>query len=175
MPIYMEISNLHRTVTLVARGKIAPEEIRGMAQQLTEAKVRSYAKIVEVAGATTEFTAEQVVGLAQMMRGDSPEKRGPVAFIIDQERTAFPKAFAHAWEREGPIRLFTSLREARHWLEEIEHGPAPLPASAPAARTPVGVEAERRPQDRWADPNRQATMIRGGRMRDVAYRGRSAA
>ena len=64
MPIYMEISRLHRTVTIVARGKIEPDEIRGMAMKLAAEKVRSFAKILEVAGATTEFTLEQVVRLA---------------------------------------------------------------------------------------------------------------
>ena len=39
MPIYMEISQLHRTVTIVARGAIDADEIRGMAMKLFEAKV----------------------------------------------------------------------------------------------------------------------------------------
>jgi hypothetical protein len=94
MPVYMEISRLHRTVTIVARGTISPDEIRGVAQQLADANVRSFAKIVEVAGATTEWTPEQVARVAQLLRGASSEKRGPVAFIIDPDRTAFPKAFA---------------------------------------------------------------------------------
>ena len=78
MPIYMEISRLHRTVTIVARGKIEPDEIRGMAMKLAAEKVRSFAKILEVAGATTEFTLEQVVRLAETMRGASTEKRGQI-------------------------------------------------------------------------------------------------
>jgi len=89
----MEISRLHRTVTIVARGTISPDEVRGIAQQLVEANVRPFAKIVEVAGATTEWTPEQVARVAQLLRGASSEKRGPVAFIIDPDRTAFPKAF----------------------------------------------------------------------------------
>jgi hypothetical protein len=53
---------------------------------------RSARKIVEVAGATTEWTPEQVTRVAQLLRGASAEKRGPDAFIIDPERTAFPRA-----------------------------------------------------------------------------------
>src|SRR5476651_1620689 len=105
----MEISRLHRTVTIVARGKITPDEIRGMAMKLMAEKVRSFAKILEVTGATTTFTVEQIIQLGEMLKGVSTEKRGPIAFVIDGDRTAFPQAFAAYTEREGPIQLFTSL------------------------------------------------------------------
>jgi hypothetical protein len=162
MPVYMEISRLHRTVTIVARGEIGPDEVRGMAQQLVEANVRPFAKIVEVAGATTQFTPEQIQRVAQMLRGTAEEKRGPVAFIVDDRHTAFPQAFADETRAEGPINLFKSLREARVWLERIQHGPAE-PAAAPAGQTP------------WTDPQRKGVMIRGDKQREVHIRALDAA
>lgn len=159
MPVYMEISRLHRTVTIVARGTISPDEVRGIAQQLVEANVRPFAKIVEVAGATTEWTPEQVARVAQLLRGASSEKRGPVAFIIDPDRTAFPKAFAELTKGEGPIDMFKSLRDARDWVRRIEReGDRP-----PADQTP------------WSDPQRQGVLIRGDRRREVRVRELSAA
>ena len=159
MPVYMEISRLHRTVTIVARGTISPDEVRGIVQQLVEANVRSFAKIVEVAGATTEWTPEQVARVAQLLRGTSSEKRGPVAFIIDPDRTAFPKAFAELTKGEGPIDMFKSLRDARDWVRRIEReGDRP-----PADQTP------------WSDPQRQGVLIRGDRRREVRVRELSAA
>jgi len=159
MPVYMEISRLHRTVTIVARGTISPDEVRGIAQQLAEANVRPFAKIVEVAGATTEWTPEQVARVAQLLRGASSEKRGPVAFIIDPDRTAFPKAFAELTKGEGPIDMFKSLRDARDWVRRIEReGDRP-----PADQTP------------WSDPQRQGVLIRGDKRRDVRVRELSAA
>ena len=168
MPVYMEISRLHRTVTIVARGTISPDEIRGTAQQLAEANVRSFAKIVEVAGATTEWTPEQVSNVAHLLRGASAEKRGPVAFIIDPDRTAFPKAFAELTKGEGPIDLFKSLGDARAWLRRIEHARnhpelAAAQAAVPAHQTP------------WADPQRQGVLIRGDRRREVRVRELDAA
>jgi hypothetical protein len=62
VPIYIEISSLHRTVTIVARGKISPDEIRGAALQMLEAKVPHYNKLIDVSFATTEFKPEQVEG-----------------------------------------------------------------------------------------------------------------
>lgn len=166
MPIYMEISRLHRTVTIVARGKIEPDEIRGMAMKLAAEKVRSFAKILEVAGATTEFTLEQIVRLAEMMRGASTDKRGPIAFVVDAARTAFPQAYAMHTEKDGPIKLFTNLREARKWTENILH--APLPADAAPVEPPVG-------QTAWTDPDRQGLMLRGNRQREVTVRSLDAA
>jgi hypothetical protein len=164
VPVYMEISRLHRTVTLVARGKITPDEIRGMAQQLAEANVRSFAKIVEVAGATTEFSYDQVVRVSEFLRGASTEKRGPVAFIVDPNRTGFPEAFAKQTVGEGPISLFTSLREARTWLERIQHHPEEAGKAAAAAG-----------QTAWTDPKREGVMIRGARQRGVPIRSLRAA
>src|SRR5471032_3190569 len=159
MPVYIEISRLHRTVTIVARGTISPDEIRGVAQQLAGANVRAFAKIVEVAGATTEWTPEQVARVAQMLRGASSEKRGPVAFIIDPDRTAFPTAFVEMTKGEGPIEMFKGLRDARDWLLRIERdGDRP-----PADQTP------------WSDPQRKGVLIRGDRRRDVRVRALDAA
>lgn len=166
MPVYMEISRLHRTVTIVARGTISPDEIRGVAQQLAEANVRPFARIVEVAGATTEWTPEQVAQVAQLLRGASTEKRGPVAFIIDPSRTTFSKALAEMTKGEGPIELFRSLRDAREWLSRIEHArehPETVAAPPPANQSP------------WSDPQRQGVLIRGDRRRDVRVRELDAA
>lgn len=121
----MGTSLLHRTVTIVARGKIKPEEIFGMAMKLVAEKVRSFGKILEVASATTEFTLEQIVRLGEMMRGGSTEKRGPIPFVVDTDHIAFPQAVAMRTEQEGPIKIFTSLREARRWTEHLPHGPRP--------------------------------------------------
>jgi hypothetical protein len=154
MPIYMEISQLHRTVTIVARGHVDADEIRAMAVKLFEAKVRSFAKILEVAGATTEFTLEQIERLSSLLRGASAEKRGPIAFVVDPKRMAFPQAFASHTESEGPVKLFTSLRDARKWTETILHAPRqepPLPAG----------------QNAWTDPERHGVMLVGNREREV--------
>ncbi len=168
MPVYMEISRLHRTVTIVARGTISPTEVRGIVQQLVEANVRPFAKIVEVAGATTEWTPEQVANVAKLLRGASNEKRGPVAFIIDPEHTAFPTAFADLTRGEGPIDMFKSLRDARDWLRRVEHAQAHPELAAAQAAAP----AEQSP---WSDPKRQGVLIRGDRRREVRVRALDAA
>ncbi len=163
MPVYVEISKLHRTVTIVARGKITPDEVRGVVQQLADANVRSFAKIVEGAGAHTEWTPEQVVRIAALLRGDVSEKRGPVAFIVDPNRGEFARAFAEHTQGEGPISLFKGLREARDWLARIQHAPANPAVLQDNEQTP------------WSDPEREGVLIRGERQRGVRIRSLDAA
>jgi hypothetical protein len=160
VPIYMEISRLHRTVTIVARGKIAPDEVRGMAQQLAEAHVRPLAKVVDVTAATAELTPEHIARVAELLRGDGREKRGPVAFIVDASRGAFARAFAQQTEGEGPISVFRSLHEARAWLERIQRAPA----------ADVRASAANEDHSPWSDPHRRGLLLRGGRQRAVTAR-----
>jgi hypothetical protein len=163
MPVYMEISRLYRTVTIVARGMISPDEIRAAAQELSDANVRSFAKIVEVTGASTAWTPDQVGKVATMfgnLGGASSEKRGPVAFIVDPARNTFAKAYADQTHGDVPIKWFQSLHQARDWLKRIEHERA---NAAPANQTP------------WSDPDREGLMIRGDRQREVRIKALDAA
>jgi hypothetical protein len=159
MPIYMEISRLHRCVTIVARGKIAPDEIMGAAQQLLDAKVPEFAKIVDLLDASTTVNPEQVQRIAALLRGGGDVKRGPVAFMVDPNRGEFARAFAATEHGERPIQLVKNLREAREWLAQLE---AARERWMPPDTTP------------WSDPDRQATMFRRGERREVPARNRPA-
>jgi hypothetical protein len=155
MPIYLEISRLHRCVTIVARGKLAPDEIMGAAQQLFDAKVPEFAKIVDLLDASGGVSPEQMGRIAALLRGGSGTKRGPVAFMVDPRRGEFARAFAATETGERPVSLFKNLREARDWLAELD---AAAQRRSPADGTP------------WSDPERQATLFRRGERRAVPVR-----
>ena len=152
MPIYVEISRLHRCVTIVARGKIAPDEIMGTAQKLFDAQVPEFAKIIDLMDASGDVNFEQIERIAALLRGGTDAKRGPVAFMVDPRRGEFARAFAATEHGERPIHLFKSLREAREWLAQVD---ANHERRLPAESTP------------WSDPDREATMFRHGGRRDV--------
>ncbi|MBS0220009.1 MAG: hypothetical protein JSR91_04625 [Proteobacteria bacterium] len=161
MPIYLEISRLHRTVTIVARGKIAPDEVQGLVQQLADAHIHAFAKVVDVASATSAdaLSPEQIARFAVLLRGDGRETRGPLAFIIDPDRDdGFARTYAKLTESEGRVSLFRSLHEARAWVEQVQRGPVD---DAIAAR------AQRRAHSPWSDPQRRGLLLRGGRQRAV--------
>jgi len=155
VPIYLEISPLHRLVTIVARGTVNGPEVRASAQKLADAKVRRFAKIVEIASAAFDFTPEDIASLATLLRGSDNDPRGPVAFVVGTRESPFAKRFAEHTAAEGPVELFRSLHEARAWIARQLAAPARKPM--PAATT-------------WADPDRHGTVIVGERQRDYTTR-----
>src|SRR5918993_547350 len=158
MPIYMEISPLHRLVTIVARGTVSGEEVRGTAQKLADARVRRFAKIVEVASGTFSFEPADILALAQTLRADA-DGRGPIAFVVRDITQPFPGMSAPQTPHEGPVDLFKSLHEARAWVARIQNAPKVPPATVAQAAA-----------DAWADPDRQGTVIRGARTREFTTR-----
>jgi hypothetical protein len=76
-------------------------------------------------------------------------KRGPVAFLVAPERADFARVFAVS-QNERPVRLFTSIHQARDWLAHGAHivSDQPPPAEAANGGTP------------WSDPDREAVLIR---------------
>jgi hypothetical protein len=160
MPVYVESSPLHRLVTIVARGKLTSDEVRSTAQRLAEARVRRFAKIVEVAGAHLDLAPEDIAQLAQTLRGD-PDSRGPIAFVVAANRGAFARQFDAATAHEGPVDVFHSLHEARAWIAKTQQ------AGSQAANSRAGTQAV---NGEAADPQRQGTMIRGTRQREFTTR-----
>ena len=158
MPIYLEISRLHRCVTIVARGKIAADEIMGAAKQLFEANVPEFAKIVDTSVASTEVNFEQVAKIAALLRGGGDAKRGPAAFLVDRSRGNFARAFQATTQSERPVQVFHSLGEARDWLRLIAESERRSAAGSWDDSTP------------WNDPDRQAVLFRRGQRRDVPVR-----
>jgi hypothetical protein len=118
MPISMDISPLHRVVVIAAIGHVTPEEISRNTQELVEANVPHYGKIIDVSLSTSDLTEAQVEHIAAMLRGDPGSGRGPVAFVINPNRVGFAHAFADVTKGERPVKLFRSLRDARKWLDE---------------------------------------------------------
>lgn len=164
MPVYVETSPLHRLVTIVARGKLTPDEVRGTAQELADARIRRFAKIVEVAGAYLDLEPRDIAQLAQILRGD-PDKRGPIAFVVAPGRGEFARQFAALTAQEGPVDVFNKLQDARAWIASIQH-PDPGAASGRSAAPAASPE-----EDRWSDPDRRGTMIRGRQRREFTTRG----
>lgn len=148
MPIYIEISKLYRCATVIARGKISSAEIMAAARELIDADIPLFAKLVDVAGATSDVTAGDVRRLAAVLRTVGKIKRGPVAFLVAPERADFARVFAVS-QNERPVRLFTSIHQARDWLARGAHIEAEqTPPPAPTGVTP------------WSDPAREAVLIR---------------
>jgi enhancing lycopene biosynthesis protein 2 len=117
-------------VVIVARGHVTAEEIAENTRVLVEANVPSFAKIIDVTGSASSLAREQVERIAALLRGGSEgPTRGPVAFVVNPQRSGFAEAFAEVTQGERPIELFTSLHAARRWLREAAAGAPSGPVS----------------------------------------------
>ena len=159
LPIYLEISRLHRCVTMVARGDLDGEEIAGACGKLADAGVSHFAKLVDTAASTSGVTQAQMEQIVASLRGRSPEAaRGPVAFLIDPERPGFAPLYAQTQDSRR-VHLFTSIHKARNWLTETQStGWQSASTEAPPAGDP------------WSAPEREAMLFRGGQRRAVPVR-----
>ena len=120
MPLRMNISPLHRLVTIVAGGQIAADEIGSVVQELIKANVPAYAKMIDVSHANSDLSRDQVAQVAALLRLAGGTQRGPVAFIINPERIGFANMFSDLARDELSVGLFRSIHQARAWLASAQ-------------------------------------------------------
>jgi hypothetical protein len=121
MPIHVRISHHDRLVVAVCHGTITGEEFLSAVRESVEQGALHYRKIIDVAAANTDADMERLKQLLTLVRA-SPQaaQRGPLAFVIDGKRGDIVRELAALTEEgERPVRVFTSLHEARKWLDEI--------------------------------------------------------
>ena len=120
MPLHMDIVPIQRLVVIVAHGEVTADDLANNVKDLIAAKVAHYAKIIDVSASHWVLTKQQIDAIAETLRGDpNSDMRGPVAFIVRPEDEGFAQVFSKVTEGDRPVRLFHSLHQARHWLEEL--------------------------------------------------------
>jgi hypothetical protein len=132
----MEVSRIDRTVVIVAQGELSHDDIRKVTQDLIDANVAAFGKIIDSSAAKSNLSKDQVAEIAAMLRtGPGSEARGPVAYVINPDRVGFAHSFAEASKSDRPIKLFISLHEARRWPDAAGSQAA---ACRPGRRRGVG-------------------------------------
>jgi hypothetical protein len=121
MPIHVRISHHDRLVVAVAHGTISADEFLNAVRESVEQGALHYRKLIDVAAANTDADMERLKQLLMIVR-NSPQaaQRGPLAFVVDSKRgDTVRELMALPEEGERPVRVFTSLHEARKWLDEV--------------------------------------------------------
>lgn len=120
MPIHLDIFHPNRIVVVVARGAITTEETLRTIQEFVEKGMVHYRKIIDISLGRSDIDAELVETVAAFVRA-APHgaNRGPLAFVVDRiAGNPMAQYFAELTESERPVKVFTSLSEARRWLDE---------------------------------------------------------
>jgi hypothetical protein len=121
MPIHIRVSHHDRLVVAVAHGTVTADDIQSAVRQHWETGAVHYRKLVDVAAANSDVDMERIKAILMFARAaPNAAQRGPVAFVIDGKRGDLVRELATLTEEgERQLRVFTSLREARAWLDEI--------------------------------------------------------
>ena len=120
MPIHVRISHHDRLVIAVAHGTNTAEDFQGAVQEFLKEGALHYRKLIDVAAANSDADMTRLKALFALMRSlPDAAQRGPLAFVVDSRRGDTVRELATTEEGERPIRVFTSLHEARKWLDEI--------------------------------------------------------
>ncbi|MDP1909572.1 MAG: hypothetical protein Q8K85_14835, partial [Hyphomicrobium sp.] len=105
-------------VVVVARGAITPDDVMKTVREFVDEGAVHYRKIIDVSMARSDIDLEQLKALAAIARSNPRAPRGPLAFVVDRMGNQMAHAFAEMTEGERPVKVFTSLSEARRWLDE---------------------------------------------------------
>lgn len=118
MPIHLDIFHPNRIVVVVARGAITADDVMKAVREFVAEGAVHYRKIIDVSTARSDIDLEQLKALAAIARSNPRAPRGPLAFVVDRMGNPMAHAFAEMTEAERPVKVFTSLHEARRWLDE---------------------------------------------------------
>lgn len=119
MPIHVDISDLDRLVMAVVLGDVTPDDIADLAREFLKSGRQTYGKIIDTTAGSSAIDENRMAAVAAFMRADpQAASRGPLAFVVDPRRGEQAQKFAELTAGERPVKVFTSLREARKWVRE---------------------------------------------------------
>jgi hypothetical protein len=122
------ISHPSRLVIAVAKGELDPQDMMEFVTRIDAANARPYAKMVDVTGVTSVFSAEKIHRFARLIRRREDESEvGPIGVVAgspDVHRQAV--LFAKQAQRYRPIKVFHEQHDARKWLDAIGAKAKPL-------------------------------------------------
>jgi hypothetical protein len=119
MPIHLDISDLDRLVIVVALGEVTAEDAMEVLHEFLKTGRQAYGKIIDTSAGSASIDENRMAAIAAFMRSDPKAgSRGPLAFVVDPKRGDQARKFADLTGEERPVKVFTSLREARAWVRE---------------------------------------------------------
>ena len=124
MPIVLTTSPTDRMVIIVATGALTLHDLADCFRQMLEAHLLSYRKIFVVSAATPMLSDEEMDVFGGLLRRASASgPRGAFAIVADSNRAEFAQRYAAMSGADRPIKVFSSIHEARAWLNEENISP----------------------------------------------------
>jgi hypothetical protein len=119
MPLYWTIDSRERLFTGVGEGEVTLDDAISLLEALEGAKALPYRKLFDGREVHSAMTSEELLALCAKIR--SYHGQGPVgalAMVGTHEQTVrFARLLGALASADRPIKVFTSLRQARTWLD----------------------------------------------------------
>jgi hypothetical protein len=118
MPLYWTIDSRERLFTGVGEGDVTLDDAMGLLEALEGAKALSYRKLFDGRAVTSAMSGDDLLALCAKIR--AYHEQGPVgalAMVGTNEQTVlYARLLGALASADRPIKVFTSLRQARSWL-----------------------------------------------------------
>jgi hypothetical protein len=117
MPIRLTAYPPDRLVIGVATDVVTVADLADFLRQLTEGELHRFRKIIDISGARTDMTPEELATFGEGLRlslKDTP--RGAMAIVTGDQTGELARLFSGVTGAGRPVDVFRSLHEARRWL-----------------------------------------------------------
>lgn len=120
MPLYWTIDSKARLFTGVAEGNVTLNDAVDLLEAMAGAKAMAYRKLFDGRAATPTMTGDEMLSLCARIRGYHDHgMMGALAMVATPEQTmVFARLLGALASAKRPIRVFTSPRAARNWIED---------------------------------------------------------
>lgn len=122
MPLYWTIDSKKRLFTGVGEGEVTLADAMSLLEALAGAKALSYRKLFDGRAVQSTMSGEELLALCVKIRTYHEQGRvGALAMVGTHEQTVrFARLLGVLASAERPIKVFSSLRQARNWLDRQE-------------------------------------------------------
>jgi hypothetical protein len=119
MPFTFNIDHDKRFVDVSGSGDMVLQDIIEYFDALVTGGGMPYRKLIDLRGVTPNISDDDMMVLgARVSAYANLEPRGPIAVVSNaSESDIFVRRFMNLGGAKRPMRLFTSIDAARHWLE----------------------------------------------------------
>jgi hypothetical protein len=120
MPLYWTIDSKARLFTGVAEGNVTMSDAVDLLEAMAGAKAMAYRKLFDGRAAIPTLTADEMLSLCARIREYHEQgMMGALALVATPEQTmVFARLLGALASAKRPIRVFTSPRQARNWIED---------------------------------------------------------
>jgi hypothetical protein len=120
MPLFWTIASKKRLVTGTGEGDVTLAEAMSLLKVLEGAKALSYRKLFDGRAVQSAMTPDELLALCAEIR--TYHEQGPlgaVAMVGTPEQTVmFARLLGALASANRPMKVFNSLRQAWHWLDQ---------------------------------------------------------